>query len=431
LGVSAGSRGGTAGLSLAKVRPWDYAVSQFGVILHYLRLSFWPSGLCLDYGWPVARRAGEILPGAAVTGLLFAATVWALASLRKAGRDKQGLVVLSGRSRWAAWGFLGGWFFVILAPTSSFMPLADLAFEHRMYLPLAAVTTGATIAAYLLAAGAIRRLGPARAGRRAAWGMAFVGAAASAAGLGWGTFLRNADYRTGLSIYEDAARKCPNNARAHSNLGYVLIDAGEIDRALAACSRAIELSPDFAEAYNNRGLAFAAKGQYDRAIADYNRVIELQPDHAEAHNNRGAAFAEMGRYDQAIADYTRAIKVKPDYADAYANLGAARHKAGSVEQAVIDYTRAIQLKPNSVGAHNNRGYAYADLGRFREAMADFDKALQLDPNDANTYDSRASAYLRMRQYDKAWEDVRTCRRLGGKPDPKMVEDLVRASGRED
>jgi len=431
LAISTGSRGGTAGLGLAKVTPLDYALTQLGVILHYLRLSFWPGGLCLDYSWPVARGAGEILPAAAVVGLLLAATVWALASSRRAAPGGWEPSALSGQSLRAAWGFLGGWFFITLAPSSSIMPVADLAFEHRMYLPLAAVTTGLTVAGYLMVAGAVRRLRLGPTGRTVAWGLALVAAAAAAGGLGGATFLRNSDYRTGLSMYQDAARKRPNNARAHSNLAYVLIDAGEFDRAVAECSRAIELSPDFAEAYNNRGLAFAAKGQHDRAIADYKRVIELQPDHAEAHNNRAASLTEMGRYDEAIASYIRAIKFKPDYADAYANLGAARHKAGSVEQAVADYTRAIQLKPDSVGAHNNRGYAYAELGRFEEAMADFAEALRLDPNDANTYDSRAFAYYRRGWYDNAWEDVRTCRKLGGKPDPNMVQDLIRASGREE
>ena len=90
------------------------------MILHYLRLAFWPGGLCLDYGWPVARTAGEIVPGAIVVGGLLAATVWALV-------------------RRPMWGFLGAWFFLMLAPTSSILPIEDLAFEHRMYLPLAAV----------------------------------------------------------------------------------------------------------------------------------------------------------------------------------------------------------------------------------------------------------------------------------------------------
>jgi hypothetical protein len=99
---------------------WSYARSQPGVILHYLRLSFWPGPLCMSYDWPVASTVGEILPGTIVVGLLLAATLWGVIWRKP-------------------WGCLGAWFFLILAPTSTIMPLNQLIHEHRMYLSLAAI----------------------------------------------------------------------------------------------------------------------------------------------------------------------------------------------------------------------------------------------------------------------------------------------------
>ena len=61
-----------------EVSPWAYAASQPGVILHYLRLSVWPEGQCLDYGWPVATSAAEILPPLVVVVLLMGWTLWAV-----------------------------------------------------------------------------------------------------------------------------------------------------------------------------------------------------------------------------------------------------------------------------------------------------------------------------------------------------------------
>src|SRR5205085_3611363 len=112
--------------------------TQFGVIVHYLRLALWPDALVLDYAWPVARTAAAIIPFAVIIISLMAATLWALA-------------------RRPAVGFLGAWFFLILAPTSSVMPIADLAFEHRMYLPLAAVVALCIIGGYRLGQAFIRR----------------------------------------------------------------------------------------------------------------------------------------------------------------------------------------------------------------------------------------------------------------------------------
>ncbi|HWP44326.1 MAG TPA: glycosyltransferase family 39 protein, partial [Blastocatellia bacterium] len=109
----------TAGFGVKTITPWAYFVSQFSVIVHYLRLSLWPDALCLDYAWPEAKSAGEVIPYAVALLVLGGATLWALWRRKPAG-------------------FLGAWFFLILSVTSSFVPLSDLAFEHRMYLPLAA-----------------------------------------------------------------------------------------------------------------------------------------------------------------------------------------------------------------------------------------------------------------------------------------------------
>ena len=493
--ISTGSRSGTAGVGLSEVSPLEYAASEFGVILHYLRLAFWPVGLCLDYGWPVARSLGDVLPAAVVIVSLLTATLWAFASSRRVAEGSTPMTVLAGRSYRAAWGFLGAWFFLILAPTSSLMPLVDLAFEHRIYLPLASVATGVAMAGYLLAGSLARRWPRSFAKRSVVWGVAGLAVAVSATLLGWRTHVRNLDYRSDLAMYEDAARKRPSHARAQSNLGFVLVDAGQADRALAACNRAIELVPNFPEAYNNRGRALAAKGQYEQAIADYDRTIKMQPDHAEAHSNRGAAkvalgrleeavddydraiklnphyaeaynnraalwnrrgqygraiedstraielstalaeayanrgqaYAQQGRHSLAVADYTRAVGLKPTLAEAHAGLGASRHKMGKTEAAVADYTRAIQLQSRNAATYNNRGYAYSDLGQFEEALADFAKAIELDPNDANTYDSRALAYYRMGRNEDAWRDIAACRKLGGTPDAKLLENLAKVT----
>ncbi len=96
------------------INPWSYAVTQFDVIVHYLRLALWPDLLIFDYAWPIAEPLSSVLPSAVVVSALLGGTVLALI-------------------RWPWVGFWGAWFFLILAPTSSIMPIADVAFEHRRY----------------------------------------------------------------------------------------------------------------------------------------------------------------------------------------------------------------------------------------------------------------------------------------------------------
>ena len=210
--AAAAGRGGTAGFGQG-VGCWAYFGTQFGAIVHYLRLSAWPSPLVLDYGDGLARTAAEIVPYAIVVGLLALATVAAL-------------------WQWPKAGFLGACFFALLAPTSSIVPVVTQTIaEHRMYLPLAAVVAAAVLGGYAACRGLARRGWLSR----PAAGLLF-GCAAAAAGvtLGTLTFQRNKDYRSGLSIWQDTAAKAPHNARAQCNLGVALMARGRTRRGHGA-----------------------------------------------------------------------------------------------------------------------------------------------------------------------------------------------------
>ena len=129
---TAGSRGGTivGGNAVLGWRP--YALSQFGVILHYLRESFWPDSLCLYwYGRPAAHGLGDILPGAR--------------SLRRSWRRRSGACGAAGSGD--SWGH-GSW--ASWPRRSSVVPILSVIFEHRMYLSLAAVSAAVVIGAFVL-----------------------------------------------------------------------------------------------------------------------------------------------------------------------------------------------------------------------------------------------------------------------------------------
>ena len=182
------------------VTPLDYALTQPGVLLHYLKLCFWPSELCIDYAWPLAKSFGQIVPPGLALVALLAATLWCL-------------------FRRPALGFLAGSFFLILGPTSSIAPLADLAVEHRMYLPLAAVVVLVVVFRYeawlLLAA---RFFPAARTPSKLRAFLAMAILLPIVAALGARTMLRNEDYGSAHRLWEETVRTAPKKARAHSNL---------------------------------------------------------------------------------------------------------------------------------------------------------------------------------------------------------------------
>jgi tetratricopeptide (TPR) repeat protein len=446
IGQAVGAHTVSAGFNLQEATPLEYARSEFGVILHYLRLAFLPIGLCLDYDWPIATGIRDIVPGAVVVAGLLAATAWALA-------------------RRPMWGFAGAWFFLVLAPTSSIMPIRDLAFEHRMYLPLAAVIVPATVAAYLLVERLTRRTPETDAAAGRAGGVIAIALVAAIAGtLGALTFLRSRDYRSAIAIWKDTTDKRKDNARAWTNLGDGYLKAGDDDEAIRCLTRAIELRPRWSLHYSSRATAYLRLRRFDeamrdcdraiameptlakawctrgsihfqthrfiQAIRDFTSAIELKPDFAEAYNSRGRALTEAGRPLEALADFDKALELNPGDAEAYFFRGIARADAGRRDGALSDYDKAIELNPRLSEAYNNRGRIYGEANHVAEAIRDFSKAIELKPSNAEPYFNRAVMYARVNEFDKALADVEEFQRLGGKPDPdpEFMRALNQAAG---
>ena len=134
-------------------------------------------------------------------------------------------------------GFLGAWFFLTLAPTSSVVPIQDMVAERRMYLPLAAMVTLTVIAVWNGLSALSRRfkLTP------TTLGWAFFALIAGA--LAWRTAQRNHDYHSAIAIWTDTIRQRPQNGRAWINLGLSYHKAGQFDSAVASLQRAIEVLP--------------------------------------------------------------------------------------------------------------------------------------------------------------------------------------------
>jgi Flp pilus assembly protein TadD len=321
-------------------------LTQPAVIVHYLRLSVWPRPLCLDYTWPVAQTAAEVWPGLIAIGALLVVTVWAW-------------------RRRPALGFLGAWFFIILAPTSSFIPIADLAVEHRMYLPLAAVVVLGVMGVYDLV------------GRRTV-----AVAAVLAVGLVVLTVQRNEDYRGEIAIWDDTVAKCPQNSRAQNNLGKALGQAGRIPEAIEHLQQALRLKPDFAAAHNDLGIVLTRSDRIPEAIEHLEQALRIKPDYAEAHNDLGNALRQSGRIPEAIEQYEQALRSKPDFAQAHYNLGVALWQAGRTEDAIGHYEQALRIKPDYAAAHYNLGTTLGQAGRIPEAIEHLEQALRIKPDYA-------------------------------------------------
>ena len=220
-----------------------------------------------------------------------------------------------------------------------------------------------------------------------------------------------------IAAYLRAIDLNPNNTGAYNNRGIAYGVKDELDRALEDFDKAIELNPKLADAYNNRGNAYRIKGEFDRAFEDFDKAIELNPKLADAYNGRGAAYREKCEFDRALEDFDKAIELDPELAETYNNRGIAYRIKGEFDRALEDYNKAIELNPKLAGVYVNRGDAYSAKGEFDRALEDYNKAIELNPKLAEVYVNRGNAYSAKGEFDRAFEDYNKAIELN----PKLAE----------
>jgi len=376
---------------------WDYLKTQSGVIVHYVRLAFWPDQLVADYSdWRLASSFVSVLPAAIVVIALLAGTAWAF---------HRGLPVA----------FLGVWFFLILAPTSSFLPLIkEIVAERRMYLPLAALIALVVIGGHTVIRAHWSRLGwPIRWQRFVEAGVVVVVVAT----LAQVTVARNEDYRSTTAFWTDVIAKRPNNARAHLNLGDYLYKQGRAGEALGHFREAVRINPAYADAHYGLGTVLASQGKLTDAVASYeeairiNRTLEknpalardirVNPSYAWAYINLGNARAAQGKPDEAIANYTEAIRLRPGETLAHNNLGSVLVNQGKLADATTHYAEALRLNPNDALTHTNLGSLLARQGKLDEAVARYRDALRIDPRYAPAHKNLGAALARQGKIKEA------------------------------
>ncbi len=357
-------RGEFARPDLTRPDPLAYASTQPAVLLHYLRLSLWPSPLCFDYGWPPARGLREVLPPLLAVGAGLLATAWLV-------------------WRGSGAGFLAAAFWLVLAPTSSVVPIADLAVEHRMYLPLAAVCVGGV----LLADRALARAGD----RRAPLAAVLVLLVATL--LGVATIRRNLDYRDPVRLWQSVTEAAPRNPRGFYNFGTEASARGRREEAIVAYRASLELEPNQPKVHYNLANALDATGDLEAATAHYREAIALAPEHAIAHMNLGNTLQRLGKAEEAVPHYEAALALRPRDPRPFHNLGIALLALGRSEEAVVQLRRSLRRRPQSVSTLTRLGDALRAAGRTEAAIAAYRQALELEPGAEQAERGLAAALL--------------------------------------
>jgi tetratricopeptide (TPR) repeat protein len=385
-------RAGSAGFATG-VSVWTYFLNQSVMIARYLRLALWPRDLVINYGPPVPYALAEVFPYLAVVAALLLITLAAV--------------------RWsAAAAFLGAWFFITLAPSSSFVPIAtEVGAERRMYLPLMAIVTAIVIGLYN--ASAVRQ----RVSRR----RAALAVASVAIVLGSLTVARNAEHQSWLTLAEGDLERWPtdvahaavgselsrlrqdeaalpllrigarSDVRGRYNLGITLFNLQRYDEAIRELEVLVTEHPMREEtpwARRVMGHAYARLQRWPDAVAQLRMTLAMTPHDADArrllvdaHNSLGIDLAQSAKYNEAIVQFRQALIVDARNASAQYNLATALFDAGQMKEALGEAERALTLNPTNADAHHLIGKLLALQGRFTESIASLETAVKLRPDD--------------------------------------------------
>jgi len=285
LSVAAGSRviyatlvtpGAPAGFQ-AGISPWRYLAAQSVVILRYLRLLIVPYGFTVDPDVNVPLWLGVAAWAAILAAVLF---VW------RAGKGKTN----AGMNACATAGL------ILLLPSSSIFPAADLSADRRMYLPMLAFAAA---------------LGLMLSKVKAPWVTVGLGAVLLAFSM-----VRTAVWMSEESLWREAVERAPDKVRPKIQLARALPAA----QALELLNQARGLAPYDPAIAAETGKVLLGEGQPEEALQEFGRALALAPRDARNFNNRGVALRALWQTDAARQDFERALALDPNLTEARENL---------------------------------------------------------------------------------------------------------------
>jgi Tfp pilus assembly protein PilF len=357
LGVEGGAGAATRlGSDLPRL---DYLFTEFRVIITYIRLIFFPVGQNLDYDYPLYHSLFD--PEVFLSFMaLSTICLTAIYSFWRHGKTQPFIRVVF---------FGAAWFFVTLSVESSIIPIKDVIFEHRMYLPSFGIFLVISVLLVML----IERC-------RQKWVEKTVFSAVIITALLFTsfTYLRNNVWNDKFTLWQDVVNKSPEKARGITSLGVAYSDKKNLEMAIKYYKKAIAIDPYYYQAYFNLGNAYFEKGFIDESITEYRNAIKINPSSADVYNNLGSAYLAKGLIGESIASYRNAININSSNVLSHYNLGCAYFDMGLIDESIIEYRNAINIDPSHASAHYNLGGAYMKLGLIKEAEIEMGIAARLE-----------------------------------------------------
>lgn len=203
----------------------------------------------------------------------------------------------------------------------------------------------------------------------------YISLAAFAVFLSTQTYSRAQVWKTSETLWTDVINKYPEVEVAYKNRGnYYGKEIGDLDHSYKDYMVLKHMNSKDTKVYSNMGNVYGLKKQVDSAVWAYNKAIQLDPNNDEAYVNRGITYSMTNQYDKAIEDYNKAEQLRGVTVSVLQNRAYTYFAAGKYQQSVEDYNKLLQLRPYDGIFYYYRGMANEQLNNNKQALQDLQAA---------------------------------------------------------
>jgi len=390
---------------------WLYLITQAFVLFHYFISFFYAYNLSADTDMGLVTG---LMDWHVYVGLLFIIGILWLAI-------KKGF-----QYKWAPFSFGIFWFFISLAPTSSLIPLAEVANDHRMFFPFVGLAISVVWMAFIYIWKYHEQILASRRYQLLIYSMM----ALIIIGHIIGVRRRVEVWDNGESLWLDVTQKSPKNGRGWMNYGLKLMNKGDYEGAMIAYKKARFYAPRYSYIYTNMAICENALGKSKEAEKNYKKAIQYGYYSHKPYYFYAAFLADEKRYTEAIAQIRKSQKLAPQYIYSFyllMKIYAAQYDWNNLTKTVnqclkiypndaecLKYKEIARNKMNKLDIVRQRAHSYPTVdnyinlsleyyyeGYFDSVVYISEKVLELDPNNVYAYNNICAANNQMQEWDKS------------------------------
>ena len=370
-----------------KIEVGNYLLSQFKVLLHYLRIYFWPSPLAFEYGYKLSTsfwNSDVIYPFLLILSIIFSALIG----------------FIKNKSNALSFGI--AWFFIGVLPRASFIPSTELICDYKTYISSFGAIFFITVSlVYLFELASemfkfksfkLKQLILNK--QQIQLGLLCLVLIFS----GFATKNQNPMWSDELAFWGQAIKVSPKKARLYNNYGVALSNRGRIDESIETYKKACECDPTYAEPVINLAFHYQARNKKRLAMEQYKKAINMREVHPEMYLNLGSLHLSNKAYKEANICFNIALKLRPYYSRAHFNKGLMYEQQNKLELALQSFEKALAGNYKSIQFYYQCGKVAYKLKKYDTAIPNLEMVKKQNSNFLDTIFTLASMYYEKRDY---------------------------------